>query len=486
MPQYQRVSSAAPLSVDVESYPPTRYAWYAVGVLTVAYIFSFIDRQILNLLVGPIRRDLGISDTQMSLLMGFSFAIFYTLFGIPLGRLADSRSRRTIIIFGIVFWSLMTAGCGLARSFWHFLVLRMGVGVGEATLSPSAYSLISDYFPKENRATAISVYSMGIYLGQGIAFLLGGLVIRFASAHESYDVPLVGATRPWQLIFFILGFSGVLFSLLMYTVKEPVRKGVQLVKAADGGLKVAQVSVGTLIAYIRENLTTFLCHNLGFALFTFSAIGSFAWIPTFFIRKHGWTGSQAGVVFGAIVGLAGTLGVVAGGRLADRLARHGYGDSNMRVGLIGVIAVIPAGVLYPLMPSANLAATLLLLMVFFTSMPFGVAAAAIQEIMPNNMRGQASAIYLFVINLIGLGLGPTAVAVMTDYVFRDDNAVNYSLLVVGTMANLASATLLWAGLKPYLRTLNSLKGWAIANAESEGGRPHQRMNSSISGKERSS
>ncbi|MGH8561818.1 MAG: MFS transporter, partial [Nevskiales bacterium] len=195
------------------------YAWYVVAVLMVAYVFSFIDRQILNLLVGPIRRDLGISDTQMSLLMGFSFALFYTICGIPLGRLADSKSRRTIIAVGIFFWSIMTAACGTARHYWQFFLYRMGVGVGEATLSPSAYSLIADYFPREVRATAISVYSMGIYIGSGLAFLLGGLVIKFAGQAEVV-LPVVGATRPWQLIFFMLGIAGILFTFAMYTVRE--------------------------------------------------------------------------------------------------------------------------------------------------------------------------------------------------------------------------------------------------------------------------
>ncbi|HEX2713091.1 MAG TPA: MFS transporter, partial [Candidatus Acidoferrales bacterium] len=183
-----------------ESYPPVGYAWYVVGALTIAYVFAFIDRQILNLLVRPIRRDLGITDTQMSLLMGFSFALFYSVFGFPLGRLADSKSRRGIIAAGMVLWSILTTACGLARYFWHLLLLRMGVGVGEAALSPSAYSLISDYFPRDRRATAISVYSMAVYLGSGLASLLGGLIVGFASTKGSWTLPAVGAVRPWQLI----------------------------------------------------------------------------------------------------------------------------------------------------------------------------------------------------------------------------------------------------------------------------------------------
>jgi MFS family permease len=447
-----------------EPYPPNGYAWYVVGVLTLVYIFSFIDRQILNLLVRPIRRDLGISDTGMSLLMGFSFAVFYTFFGIILGRLADSKSRRLIIAVGFVAWSLFTAGCGLARNFTQMLLLRMGVGVGEAALSPAAYSLITDYFPKERRATAISVYSMGIYIGSGLAFLLGGAVVGLASAQETWQVPLVGATRPWQVIFFIVGLPGVLLALLMFTVREPVRRGVKMITGADGKARVAQVPMREVYAYILKNKRTFICHNVGFALLSFSSYGSTAWIPTFFTRNHGWSGSQAGVVYGAIVAVFGTLGIVAGGRMADWLSERGRTDATMRVGLIVSLAWLPFGMLYPVVPDATWAAVLLAPTVFLASAPFGVAPAAIQQMMPNTMRGQASAVYLFVVNLIGLGIGPTAVAMTTDYVFRNDNAVNYSLLIVATAAHLTAGALLWAGMKAFPRSLDYLKQWTAANS----------------------
>ncbi|HXG27477.1 MAG TPA: MFS transporter [Nevskiales bacterium] len=426
------------------------YAWYVVAVLMVAYVFSFIDRQILNLLVGPIRADLGISDTQMSLLMGFSFALFYTICGIPLGRLADSKSRRTIIAAGIFFWSLMTAACGTAKSYWQFFLYRMGVGVGEATLSPSAYSLIADYFPKESRATAISVYSMGIYIGSGLAFLLGGLVIQFAG-QDDVLLPLVGATRPWQLIFFILGIAGILFAFAMYTVREPARQGLS---GATAG-----VPLGTVFAYMKQNRRAVLCHNFGFALMAFTAYGAAAWVPTFFIRHHGWTAAQIGVAYGTVIMIFGTFGIVAGGRLSDWLARRGHEDANMRVGLLAAVCGIPSGIAFPLVPDANLAVAMVAISTVFLSMPFGVAPAAVQEMMPNDMRGQASAVYLFVVNLIGLGVGPTAVALATDYVFRNDAAVGYSLLLVGSVAQAGALLLLWAGLAPYRRTLANLRDW---------------------------
>ncbi len=435
-------------------YPRPAYAWYVVGVLTLVYVFSFIDRQILGLLVGPIRRDLGISDTQMSLLIGFSFAVFYTLFGIPVGRMADSGSRRGLIAAGFVLWSLMTAGCGVAKTYWQMLLFRMGVGVGEATLSPAAYSLIADYFPPQRLATAISVYSMGIYIGSGVANILGGTVVAFAAGRESWILPVLGAIRPWQIIFFIVGLPGLLLALLMYTVREPERRG-------HGG-RSAAVPLAEVWSYFGENWRTFLCHSVGFALVSFSNYGASAWVPTFFIRSHGWTAAHIGIVYGSVVAVAGTLGIVAGGRLADWMIARGHRDATMRVGMLVSIAWLAPGMVVYLSDDPYLAVAMLAVAQFFTSAPFGVAPAAIQQVMPPAMRGQASAIYLFLVNLIGIGMGPTAVALTTDYVFADDQMLRYSLLIVTTVAHLLSAWLLWAGLKPFVRSLERKDEWLAA------------------------
>ncbi len=417
------------------------YPWFVVAILMIAYVFSFVDRQILNLLVGPIRRDLGISDTQMSLLMGFSFAVFYTVMGIPLGKLADSKSRRGLIAAGVVVWSLMTALCGTARLYWHLLLARIGVGVGEAALSPAAYSMIADYFPPEKRATAISVYSMGIYLGSGLAFLVGGLVIQFVTAQGEIVLPLVGSTRPWQVVFFVLGGAGLVFSLAFLLVREPPRHGVKVGDSA--------ATLGELWAHLKLNRRTVLCHNLGFAALAFCSYGTGAWIPTFFIRTFGWTPGEVGLVYGLVAMFAGSAGIIFGGRLADRWLRQGIDDASLRVGVWAACLLVPFSVIYLLMPTGVLAATLMVPLVFLVAMPFGAAPAAIQEIMPNRLRGQASAIYLFLVNLVGLGLGPTAVALVTDYVFHDDLAVRYSMIIVGCSACVIAAFTLSAGLKSY-------------------------------------
>ncbi len=449
----------AAASVPAElPYPRERVAWYLVGVLMSIYVFSYVDRQILSLLVGPMKRDLGLSDTQVSLLMGTSFAVFYSVCGIPLGRLADSRSRRAIIAVGLVLWSAMTAGCGVARHYWQLLLLRMGVGVGEAALGPSAYSMITDSFAPRLLATAISVYSTGIYIGSGLAFVLGGVVIGAVSAGTTLTLPFVGEIRPWQLVFFIVGLPGLLMTLLLFTIREPLRRGAH----AQAGREHAALPLSEVVAYLRENWQTIAYHHIGFALLAFASYGISAWIPAFLQRTHAMSARSAGVSYGVIVMLAGTAGIVFGGRLADRLAERGYRDAKLRTGTIAALAGLPFGLLFPLVPSAELALLALIPAAFTTSMPFGCAPAAIQEMMPNPMRGQASALYLFVINLIGLGLGPTAVALCTDYLFGDDAALRYSLLLVTVTAHVAAAALLWAGQRPFRDSLKRLDAWHAA------------------------
>nr|WP_198043418.1 MFS transporter [Ketobacter sp. MCCC 1A13808] len=428
-------------------YPSTARGWLTVSILMVAYILSFIDRQILNLLVGPIRRDLEISDTQMSLLMGFSFALFYTICGIPLGRMADKTSRRGLIAAGVLVWSAMTAACGMAKHYWQFLFARVGVGAGEAALSPAAYSLIADSFPPEKRATAISVYSMGIYVGSGLAFLLGGVVIHFASAQGDIMLPVIGETRPWQLIFLMLGAAGVIFCVLLAFLKEPVRQG------AGAGTEVSFVEVA---AYINKNRKTVLLHNLSFACLAFSAYGAASWVPAFFMRSHQMAPSEVGFTYGILVGVFGSLGILVGGRLSDYLTLKGYTAAPMRVGLIAACLALPSYLGYA-SDNVNVAIAAIGMGAFTLAMPFGVAPAAIQEIMPNPMRGQASAVYLFVVTFFGLGVGPTAVALVTDYVFADDNALRYSLLIISSIATGLAIVLLFASLKPYQRSVEQLR-----------------------------
>lgn len=427
------------------AYPPAGRAWYAVGVLGLAYVFSFIDRQILSLMVAPIRRDLHISDTQMSLLMGISFALFYTLFGFPIGRLADSRSRRNIITVGVASWSIFTALCGVAGSFVQLFLMRMGVGAGEAALSPPAYSLISDVFPPNRRAMALSVYGAGMYLGAGMALILGGLIVPYTLATGTVPLPLLGIeVYRWQLTFFVVGLPGLLVAALIRTVREPARRESR---------GAAGASIGAVIAYIKDHRATFACHHLAAALMAFAAYGSSAWVPTFLVRTYGWNIGRAGLVFGTVIAIFSTVGILAGGWYCDFLARRGYADAHFRVGLTVALLALPLALLVPNMPTAELSIVLLIPAAVLKSAMFGVAPAALQQVVPNEMRGQVSAMYLFVVNLIGLGAGPTAVALLTDRVFQDDNMIRYSLMIAGICAYSLSALLWRLGMGPFRRSL---------------------------------
>lgn len=429
-------------------YPARPYAWLVVGLLTVAYVLSFVDRQILSLLVGPVRADLGISDTQMSLLMGFSFALFYTVCGIPLGRLADSWSRRWIVTLGVAFWSLATAACGLAQHYWHLFLGRVGVGVGEAALSPAAYSLIADYFPPERRSTAISVYGMGMFIGAGLAYIVGGLIVGYAARQGEVVLPLVGSTRPWQLVFYVLGLVGLVFAWLLLLIREPLRRGM---------VSQAAVPLRDVLSTLARHRRTVLLHNLGFACIALASYSAHAWLPSVWQRVHGWPVRDVGLIYGCVVAVFGALGIVVGGALADRWRARGVSDATLRVGAIaagcGTVLALPLA----LMPSGVWLAWLTVPITFFISMPFGVSASAIQDLMPNRLRGQVSAIYLFVVNLIGLGLGPTAVALLTDYLFGDDAKVGWSLMIVMAGAQCLATLMLWRGCTHYRASLERIR-----------------------------
>ncbi|HLW52258.1 MAG TPA: MFS transporter [Candidatus Angelobacter sp.] len=437
-----------PAQTEAQPRSSTFYVWYVVAVLMVAYVFSFIDRQIFSMVVGPLRRDLHITDTQVSYLQGLSFVVFYTFFGILIGRLVDIYSRRTIICIGMVLWSLFTTGCGMAGTYWQMLALRMGVGVGEAALSPAAYSLVTDYVPPKRLSTAIGLYGAGIYIGSGLSFLLGGLIRGYAATKGALILPLVGQIHPWQILFFVVGVPGILLAPLLYTIREP---------QARGGSTHPTVPIGQVFGYIFRNCKTFLLHNIGFGLLSLTAYASSAWVPEFYVRTYHWNIRNVGVIYGVLVMVLGSLGIVGAGRVADYLRVRGHANANIKVGMwIGIIW-FPLNFLMLLSPSPVWATIWLAPACVLAAAPFGVAPAAIQQMMPANMRGQASAVYLFILNLVGLGLGPTAVAWGTQYLFHRDDALRYSMLVVFSTACLLGAGLLWACLRPFLGSLDCLE-----------------------------
>lgn len=423
-----------------------RYAWYVVIVLMLANVSSFIDRQILALLVGPIKRDLHLSDTEMSLLMGFSFALFYTLFGIFIGHFADKFNRRNIIIAGVTIWSLMTALCGGIKTYTQFFFARMGVGVGEATLSPSAYSLISDYFPPNKLSRALSTYSMGVFLGMGLAIVVGAGLISALPTEGTVQIPIFGAIYPWQLMFFYIGLPGLLIALLVMSIKEPDRKETLEQQ------QIAKPSLNEALKIIWQNRSAYSAIVLGTSFTAFANYGTSAWVPTYFNRTFDWAMPVIGLKFGLIVTIFSGLGVLVGGWLADRYVRKGAKAGRVYVGIIsGVGILVSAGNF--LLGNPDLILVSLAIPAFFMAFPLGAAAAAVQELMPNRVRALASSIFLFFINMVGMGGGPYVVAFFTDSVFHDEGMIRYSLVALYLIGGVATILCFWLGLKPYQRIL---------------------------------
>ena len=420
------------------------YAWLVVFMLFLAALVSSLDRQIINLLVDPIRNDLGITDTQISLLQGFAFAIFYSLVAIPLGRLADARNRKVIIAVGMVLWSIATMVCGFAKVFSQLFVARMLVGIGEATLGPAGLSMVSDYFPRRRVTRALSVLNGSVFLGSGIALIIGGLVVDRMLAIGPIDLGIFGVIRPWQMTFLVVSTPGlVLVGVLWWVVREPPRTGAVGREVEDA------LSLREAWTYLVNHRTVLGPVIFGFTFLATMMFSIGAWVPTYFIRTHGMTASEIGGIVGVYFMLFGATGVICGGLFSDWLKSRGYHDSNMRAGLFSALVSLPFVVAFPLVSDQTLSLILFAPVIFFGTMPFGTGPAALPLIVPNRLRGQLIAIYLLFGNLIGQGAGPWLVAVFTDFVLGDPNLIRYSISSVCSVTILIGAAILFGGLKPY-------------------------------------
>lgn len=431
-----------------QPWPHPGWAWFAVAALMIAYTSSFIDRQILTLLVEPIRADLTITDTQFSLLAGIAFSLFYTVMGIPLARLADRGSRRWIIFWGIVVWSVMTVACGLANSFWALFAARIGVGVGEAALSPAAYSMISDYFPPRQRARALAVYSMAPYLGAGLALMIGGAAIDLIAQAGAMRLPLVGELAPWQQTFVLVGAPGLLIAALFVVVREPRRQGVVKSGAETGVLK-----------YMWARRSTFYGLIMAFSIFGMAAISFLAWAPAVLMRQHGMMPSEVGFAYGAILLCAATPGVLVGGWLTDALANRGRTDAPIRVAIWALLLAIPSAVAMPLMPTQAGALAALAAFSFLAGVVNSLPATSLQAVAPNQLRAQITAIYFLIGNLVSLGLGPTIVASISDSLLGGPSRIGLSLSIVGGITVAFAALILTRTLRPFRNSVEEARQW---------------------------
>lgn len=410
---------AEPVDLSTRPAPATpAYAWYGLAVLVTAYALSFLDRHLLSLLVEPIKRDLAINDTQLSLLHGLAFALTLSLAGLPAGRYADRGQRVGLVAAGIALWSLTTAACGLARSFPVLALCRMGVGIGEATLTPAAYSMLSDWFPRHRLGLALGLYSMGIHLGGGLALFLGGVLIsRTVELHLA--VPLLGTLHGWQLVFIAVGLPGLLVALWMATLREPPRR--------DDGGPLGSPPLAAVYRHLRSHARPLLSLVLCMAFAAMMNYAANAWVPSILIRTHGWSASEAAQGYGLLVIVAGVPGVIAGGWLGDRLATRNVGGARAWVMSGAALAAAPCVALAPLAGSAAEMLALLGPATLLVTMVIGGGPAAVQELLPARMRGTVSAFGVLIVNLLGLGIGPTCVAAISDYALGDARRINQAL-----------------------------------------------------------
>lgn len=412
-------------------------AWKILPVLVLLYALSLLDRQILILMVEPVKRDLGLNDFHISLLHGIGFAILYSVAALPLGWLADRFPRRPIIWLGVTAWGMAAAACGLAQSFWHLLIARSCVGVGEASLSPAAYSMLADLFRPARLAVAMSILMIGSCLGNGLAIGLGGAIVSIAQKGSVHYVPLFGELKSWQYVFVLTGLPGLFLGALIFLVREPKRRNRNQAKA----------SFVETFRFIGQNRAFFTSHFLGFGLLSAMGYGLLSWMPTYMMRVHHWTIGQLSLPLALLVGIGSASGTIVTGMIIDRLFERGRKDAHMLVYSILALgmAIFAAIAFQASGPWLFLA---LIAPIILTQIIAPAAAAALQIVTPNQMRGQISALFLLVMNGLGLAIGPAIVGALTDFVFHDEMKVGLSIATMFLVLGPFTAVTLWLGLKP--------------------------------------
>ncbi len=401
-----------------EQLPASRA--YVLFILVVVYTFNFIDRQIVGILAVPIKADLGLTDTQLGLMGGLAFALFYTGLGIPVAMLADRFSRTWIMTAALTIWSAMTAASGLATNFWQLFAARLGVGVGEAGGVAPAYSLISDYFPPGQRARALSVYSFGIPIGSAIGIVFGGIIASLIN---------------WRYAFFIVGLAGIIIApIFRMTIKEPPR-GQYDRQRSDAQAPSLRVILRTL--YGKPSCWLL---SLGASFSSMMGYGVFFWLPSFFVRSYNLTLLNASLFYGAVLLIGGLAGIWAGGWLGDRFGQN-QRSQYARIPAIAFVATVPFYVLAILSPTLTLSFLVLLVPTALGLAWLGPVISAIQHLVPPNMRATASAIFLFINNLIGIGLGTYAIGALSDTLAAQfgDDSLRYSILAGTGFYIIASA-----------------------------------------------
>ncbi len=409
-------------STPTEEFPSAATAWSLVAILFCLSIISVLDRNVLTLLVEPVKRHLGISEIQMSLLLGAAFAVPFGVLSIPVGWAVDRFPRRYIIAAGITTWSIATIATGLVRSYDALFVARSCVGAGDATLAPSNSSLISDLFPRDKLALPMAIASMGFKAGQGAALLIGAALMLRIAPEAAYDLPILGELQGWQVIFVAVGLPGLLFVPAIFLIREPARRTTLEPGAGNSA------SFSGYFRFMRHNWRLFLPHHLGVLLLIALSYTVIAWMPAFLTRVYGWSESTAGGWLGTAFLAAPLLGMPLHGALADHLFRRGWRDIHMRYPMLATTLGAPLAISAFLVPHPETAVVLAGLFIFVVSGYVSLPITALMSVLPNHFRGKAAAIVGLVCATSGTVLGPLAVGTVTDVIYGDPRLVGHSII----------------------------------------------------------
>lgn len=419
--------------------------WFTLAVLTIVFAIGNIDRQLLNLLVQPIKADFGLSDLQISLLQGLAFSGAYLLMSPIFGRWVDMSGRRNILLGCVLIWSGFTALCGTARGFLSLFAARSMVGAAEAGLTPAAWSMLSDKFDDRGLGRAMGIYNAGTYIGGGLALMLGGAILHAASGWDLRGVPLLESMAPWQLTFLVVGVIGLCAAMLLLLVPEPLRRGA--------GASDAAVSLSGALHIISRERGFYGLFYLGMALAIVPISAFPAWLPALAMRQFDIPIATVGIQYGIVSLTGGTIGVLSGPFFASLLARLGYRDANLRLAVLTNLVVLGCCIALFFRPSYHAVLAIGGVASIFYSMPTPMAATALQIVTPNRMRGLITSIYIVLVTLVGLCIAPVLVAFFTDIVFADEVRVGDALAIVCAGCAVAGAVTLYACLGPYRRLI---------------------------------
>ena len=441
---------AAPITASSGDWPPTRTAWLTTVMMTIAYVFSYLDRQVINLLAPAIKKDLALSDVELSLLQGTAFAIPFVFFGLLFGALADRVVRVRIVSFGVAVWSVMTSLCGATRSFAPLFAFRAGVGVGEAVLNPAAVSLISDQLAPTKRPRALAFYNMGTTIGAALGYILIGQLMP----KENVDMPFFGSVAPWQATFLVLGAPGLLYAIAVLFLREPARRGLM----ATAGTMPRGAGYAAALRFLWVRRAVFLPLIMGLGLLGLLAYGPASQTTLFFTRTYGWSVSEIARFNGMLIIVSAIPGALFGGYFATRL-RQQRSDGTLRAIVYASIGLIlPITVLW-LAPSPELAWLGQALMNFGIAASINLASAVLADVTPNELRGKVIALNAMVITLIGLGVGPSLIAMITQYVLQDEMLLRYSLVIYSAIFAPLAALTLYSALPAYGRVVEESASW---------------------------